>query len=225
MLTPLIHLALARGGALERASPDGFAAFWNAPLDDADHAQHACEAAIGMAAAQMADGLTNAMTISIGIATGPVIAAAYGGHDRLGYGVHGEAVTLAHKAQALAGSHGAPLIAAEETRRLAERGFAFLEIDTIPGEGKNGPARLYALMGDLAVRSAPKFRALSVFHDHIFAAIRKQNWRMARELIAQSRRLSGANQRLYDLHLARIAYYEKNSPRMDWDGAFRAPLE
>jgi len=66
---------------------------------------------------------------------------------------------------------------------------------------------------------------LAVFHDHIFQAVRKQNWRMARDLIGQCRRLSGANQALYDLHLARIAFYERNAPGTDWDGAFRSVLE
>ena len=48
-LTPLIDQALAHGGTIDRLTADGFAAFWNAPLDDADHALHACEAANGMA--------------------------------------------------------------------------------------------------------------------------------------------------------------------------------
>ncbi len=222
-LTPLIDQTLMHGATLERVSAGGFSAFWNAPLDDTDHALHACEAAHAMAAvaAQTADGLA----ISVGIATGPVIAGAFGGHGRLGYGVHGNAVALAEKIQSLAGRHATPLIVAGETRLLAERGFAFLEIDTIAGGEKNSAVVLYALLGDLAVRASPKFRALSVFHDHIFLAMRRQNWRVARELIAQCRRLSGANQTLYDLHLARIAYYEKNSPGADWDGAFRPVLE
>ena len=38
-------------------------------------------------------------------------------------------------------------------------------------------------------------------------------------------RLSGASQKLYDLHLTRIAYFEKHPPGADWDGAFRPILE
>ena len=45
MMTPLLDQALAHGGTIDRLTADGFAAFWNAPLDDADHALHACEAA------------------------------------------------------------------------------------------------------------------------------------------------------------------------------------
>ncbi len=222
VLAPLIDQVLAHGGTVAWVSGDGFAAYWNAPLDDADHALHACKAATAMAAWAAGQ---SALTIGVGIATGAAIAGGIGGHDRLGYGVHGDVVALARKIRALSDHHAAPLIVAEETRRLAERDCAFLEIDAVAERGKGPPTVLYALMGGLAVRASPKFRALTVFHDHIFRSIRKQNWEMARALIAQCRRLSGANQKLYDLHLARIAYYEKNPPGPDWDGAFRPVLE
>ncbi|HVW73608.1 MAG TPA: CHASE2 domain-containing protein [Rhizomicrobium sp.] len=235
VLTPLMDQALAHGGTIDRLTADGFAAFWNAPLDDADHALHACEAAHDMAAAAQRIGEELArehkdapsLEISMGIATGAVIAGGFGGAGRMGYSVHGAAVNLAQRIQGLAHHYGLALVAADETRKLAERGFAFLEIDTIGIGGASGdaPVTLYAVLGNPASRASPKFRALTVFHDHIFQAMRKQNWAMARELINQCRRLSGASQRLYDLHLTRIAYYEKNPPGAEWDGAFRPVLE
>ena len=74
------------------------------------------------------------------------------------------------------------------------------------------PVRLYALLGNPVARASPKFRALSTFHDHIFQALRGQQWAEARELIEQCRKLSGASQALYDLYLARIRYFESNPP-------------
>jgi len=219
-LTPLIDQVLSRGGTLDRMTADGFAAFWNAPLDDADHARHACEAAEAMAI-MVGEGTAGGRVLHAGIATGAVVAGAVAGH---GYAVQGDVVSLAQRIQTMAERYAVPLIASEETRRLADRSFAFLEIDTIAGP-KNAPIALYALAGNQVVRASPKFRALAVFHDHIFQAVRKQNWRMARDLIGQCRRLSGANQALYDLHLARIAFYERNTPGADWDGAFRSVLE
>lgn len=216
-LGTLIDQVREHGGTLDRTGADGFAAFWNAPLDDADHARHACEAANSLAAVAAETGLQ----ISVGLASGEVIAGNFGGSA--GYSVRGDAPLLAERIRSLAHRYGAPLLAAAETRRLAERNFAFLEIDTIASG--TGNTTLYALMGDRSVLVSPKFRALTVFHEHLFQAIRKQNWRLARDLITQCRRLSGANQALYDLHLARIAYYEKNPPGMDWDGAFRPVLE
>lgn len=225
LLTRLVDQVVAHGGTIERAGADGFAAFWNAPLDDVEHELHACEAANAMAAliAEAAQ-YDPPVLISAGIASGPVIAGGFGGQGHLAYGVQGETKVLAHRIRALAHNYHAPLIVSEQTRRLAERNFALLEVDCIP-RGDNAPIVLHALMGGVIVRASPKFRALAVFHDHIFQAIREQNWRVARDLIAQCRRLSGANQALYDLHLARIAYYERNPPGDGWDGAFRPVLE
>jgi adenylate cyclase len=225
ILARLIDQVVAHGGTIERTGGDGFAAFWNAPLDDVEHELHACEAANAMAAA-IADAARYdpPVRVSAGIATGPVVAGGFGGHGHLAYGVQGAAKTLAHRIQDLTCNYNAPLIVCEQTRRLAERNFGFLEVDSIDGM-KGAPVMLHNLMGGVMVRASPKFRALTVFHDHIFQAIRKQNWRVARDLIAQCRRLSGANQALYDLHLARIAYYERNPPGEAWDGAFRTILE
>jgi len=226
ILARLTDQIVAHGGTIENAGGDGFAAFWNAPLDDIEHELHACEAANAMAVviAEAAQ-YEPPILISAGIASGPVIAGGFGGHGHLAYGVHGETKVLAHQIRALARNYHAPLIVTEQTRRLAERNFGFLEVDSIPSPGDNRPIVLHALMGGVIVRASPKFRALAVFHDHIFQAIRSQNWRVARDLIAQCRRLSGANQALYDLHLARIAYYETHPPGADWDGAFRQILE
>ena len=228
VLTPLMDQALAHGGTIDRLTADGFAAFWNAPLDDQDHALHACEATNGMAA-RVSEELVGhgkdapPLEIGVGIATGPVIAGGFGGSGRMGYSVSGNAVNLAQRIQALSHHYGPALVVSDETKKLADRGFAFLEIDTVAMGGP--PVTLYALMGNPVSRASPKFRALTVFHDHIFQAMRKQNWPMARELIDQCRRLSGASQQLYDLHLARIAYYEKHPPGAEWDGAFRPVLE
>ncbi len=136
---------------IDRLTAGGFAAFWNAPLDDPSHAIHACEAAndmslrasrVGEILAQqtLADGRPlPAVEIGIGVATGPLIAGAFGGHDRLGYSVHGEAVTLAQRIQALSHQYGPSVIVSAATAAAADRSFAFLEVDTVAA-GRAGPA-------------------------------------------------------------------------------------
>ncbi|MBV9548481.1 MAG: adenylate/guanylate cyclase domain-containing protein [Alphaproteobacteria bacterium] len=237
MLSPLMDQALQHGGTIDRLTADGFAAFWNAPLDDPSHATHACEAASGMAAmaARVNDALmgqTRAdgsplplLEIGVGVATGPVIAGAFGGHGRMGYSVNGEAVTLATRIQALSHQYGPAVIVADATRAAADRSFAFLEVDTVAGGAGEPPVTLFAILGNPVLKASPKFRALTTFHDHIFQALRKQQWRQARALIEQCRKLSGASPRLYDLHLNRIGYYESSPPGENWDGAFRPILK
>jgi adenylate cyclase len=237
MLSPLMDQALQHGGTIDRLTADGFAAFWNAPLDDPSHATHACEAGSGMAAmaARVNDSLmarTRAdgtplplLEIGVGIATGPVIAGAFGGHGRMGYSVNGEAVTLASRIQALSHAYGPAVIVSNTTKDVADRSFAFLEIDTVAAGAEDPAVTLFAILGNPVLKASPKFRALTTFHDHIFQALRKQQWRQARALIEQCRKLSGASPRLYDLHLNRIGYYEASPPGENWDGAFRPILK
>jgi len=47
-LTPTTDAVLARSGTIDKYIGDCLMAFWNAPLDDVDHANHACDAALAM---------------------------------------------------------------------------------------------------------------------------------------------------------------------------------
>jgi adenylate cyclase len=225
------------GGVIDRLTTDGFTAYWNAPLDDAEHAMHACEAADGMLAilARMNEDLTARyrlggpdlppVEVGVGIATGPVIAGGFGGQRRLRYSVNGDAVRLAPLLQALSRNYGPAVIVAEETQQRTARQFAFLEVDYVAQGHSDPPVRLYAMLDSRSARASPKIRALTTFHEHIFQCLRKQQWDKAKALIEQCSRLSGACHTLYELYLARIRYFESNPPGPDWDGAFRPVLK
>lgn len=234
---PLMNEALAHGGAIDKLTTEGFTAFWNAPLDDPEHAIHACEAANGMMEAiartnelitheRRIDGMALApVEIGIGLSTSQAIAGGFNAHGRTAYSVNGDCTVLAQRIQQLSGQYGPAVIVSEDTRKASERGFAFLEVDAIAIGPHDEGVKLYAMLGNPVMRASPKFRALATFHDHIFDALRARQWQKARELIEQCRKLSGASQKLYDLHLARIAYYEENPPAEDWDGTFRPILK
>src|SRR5262249_43326002 len=128
--------------------------FWNAPLPDEDHARHACDAGNAMVAAAAEFAERENQTgpeISVGIATGEVVAGGGGDpvHGRTGYGIQGEAPVLAERIRSLTHRYGAPLLAADSTKRLAERGAALLEVDTIASA--KGNTTLYAVMGNSGV--------------------------------------------------------------------------
>jgi len=162
--------------------------------------------------------------VGIGVSTGQAIAGGFGAHGRTAYSVTGDCAVVASRVQQLSAQYGPAVIVTEDTRKAAERGFAFLEVDYIAAGAHEEPVKLYAMLGSPVMRASPKFRALLTFHDHIFQSLRTQQWDKARELIEQCRKLSGASQKLYDLHLARIEYFKENPPNADWDGAFRQIL-
>ena len=231
VLTLLMSQTLKHGGIIDRLTTDGFTAYWNAPLNDADHALHACEAASAMVAAMAGvngelaathtlDGLP-AVEIGIGIATGAVFAGGFTGPERLNYSVNGDTVRLAARLQAQSRHYGHAVIVMEETQTHAARGFAFLEVDYVSSSREDPPIRLYAVLDNRITRASPKIRALTTFHEHIFQSLKARQWDKARALVGQCRRLSGACQTLYDLYLTRIGELESNPPGPDWDGAFR----
>jgi adenylate cyclase len=233
VLEPLMSEAMRRGGTIGTMSGDGFTAYWNAPLDDSEHAAHACEAASSMTVVvakvnevitreRRSDGVALApVEIGIGVSTGPVVAGGIAAHGRMVYAVNGDCVAEAEHIRRISGQYGPAVIVSEDARKAAEHGFALLEVDTIVLDPSNEPVKLYAMLGNPVMRASPKFRALATFHEHIFQSIRMRQWYKARELILQCRKLSGASQKLYELHLARIAVYEKNPPPEDWDGVYR----
>jgi adenylate cyclase len=237
VLVPLMDVASARGATIDRLTADGFGAFWNAPLDDPEHAIHACEAANAMMEAiaksneiitheRRNDGVAFApVEVGIGISTSQAIAGGFSAHGRTSYSVTGDCAVEAQRIQELSSQYGPAVIVAEDTRKAAERGFAFLEVDYIAASAHDTPMKLYAMLGSPVMRASPKFRALLAFHDHIFQSLHTQQWDKARELIEQCRKLSGASQKLYDLHLKRIAYFQENPPGENWDGAFRPILK
>lgn len=233
---PLVDLAIRHGAMVDCVTGEGFTAYWNAPLDDPEHAIHACEAASRMIVAlaevneqlsreRRGDGTAfDAIEIGIGISTGPAIAGGFGARGRTTYSVTGDCTFLADRIRNVSQQYGPAIVVSDETRKTAERGYAFLEVDFISIGAHDEPVKLYALLGNPLVRASPKFRALATFHDHIFQSMRTQQWDKARGLIEQCRQLSGASQKMYDLHLARIDYWEKNPPGAEWDGAFRTVL-
>jgi adenylate cyclase len=227
-LTPLIQAVLDRQGTIDRMTPDGFRAFFNAPLDDSRHAAHACECALAMMQAlEKANRLLEQASfdgvplgpvgIGVGISTGKGIVGDFG-TDRLPhFTVAGRASQEAAELEWKSADYGTSILVAESTRAMAESEFAFLEVDAVPAR-TGGREPLYALVGTPVSRANPKFLALKAFHERIFEAHRAKDWDKARELIEQCRGLSGANPALYDFYLKRIAHLESDPSSADWSG-------
>ena len=235
IMTPIAQAVLEKGGTIDHLVAGGLSAFFNAPLDDSEHSVHACECALRMRdelermnrvleSETRPDGKTVApIELCIGINTGECAIGNFGTRSRSEYSVAGRAAQFARDLSALSLKYGPAAIVGEESRLLAERNFAYLEVDTLAQGPKGGPAPIFALLGSAVLRASPKFRALQTFHFHILKAYRAREWERARKLIEQCRALSGSNLILYRLYEDRIAYLEKNPPGENWDGVFRPP--
>jgi adenylate cyclase len=107
---------------------DGLAAMWNAPADQADHAELACRAALRMletlpdVAADWADVLDADLRLAIGIHTGIVQVGNAGSTRRTKYGPRGQNVHVVSRVEAAAKEFNVPLVVTQHTvERLSNR--------------------------------------------------------------------------------------------------------
>jgi adenylate cyclase len=210
-------------------------AFWNAPLDDPDHAANACRSALVMmerlgplndeleAEAKTEQRLHVPIKIGIGLNSGPAVVGNMGSTQRFDYSVLGDTVNLASRLEGQSKTYGVIAVIGETTRTNAPA-FACLELDLIKVKGKTEAVRIFTLLGDETVLASDTFQALAADHKAMLTAYRNQDWASAQALIAQCRRVDPGFHLdyFYDLYEERISSYVAAPPPADWDGVYVA---
>lgn len=233
-LTPLSQEVLNHRGTIDKYIGDCVMAFWNAPIDDPEHATHACECSLAMLDSLIvlnqeltAEGFykshkVNPIEVSIGMNTGVCVVGNMGSELRFDYSALGDAVNVSARIQSFAGNYGFPIAVGEDTQIVVAAKFAFLELDYIAVKGRATPTHIYALMGHAHVRETKTFQDLEAALQALFAAFRTKQWDKAREAIAAGRTIQGAPAAIFDTYEDRIAHYELEPPPANWDGAWSA---
>jgi adenylate cyclase len=231
LLTPLTDVILGRRGTIDKYMGDAIMAFWNAPLDDPDHAGNACAAALGMAArmgdlnraweaeAKAAGRPFAPVSIGIGINTGNCCVGNLGSAQRFDYSAIGDDVNVASRIEGLSKLYGLTVVIGEST--AGQVGLPKIELDLIKVKGRAQPSRLYTLSA--ALGDAETVGRLAPRHEAMLAAYRTKGWDAAEAAIAECRAVGiAALGKLYDLYAARIATWRADPPPVDWDGSFAA---
>lgn len=233
-LTPMSDLVMRNRGTIDKYMGDAMMAFWNAPLDDADHERHACMAALAMnealvpinkavaekaAAAGRQPVLLNA---GIGINSGPAAVGNMGSKQRFAYSALGDTVNLASRLEGQTKAYGVNILIGEATAaKVAD--FAVLEMDLIQVKGKTQPVRIFALLGDDTMAVREDFIALSVKNKAMLEAYRARAFNECAEIAASCMgALDGYLDGFYTLYCERARDLVKNPPPENWDGVFVA---
>jgi len=141
-LSVMTDIVREHRGTLDKYIGDALMAFWGAPLDDAEHAQHAVQAALAMQAALPALNTEFAargwplIRITIGINTGTMVVGDMGSRHRRAYTVLGDAVNVAARLQELSGKLESPVVIGETTREQLLPGWPCREIDRVTVRGR-----------------------------------------------------------------------------------------
>lgn len=234
LLTPLSNEILTRKGTIDKYMGDCIMAFWNAPLDDADHARNAAFASLEMfkslkilnvareAEAKEAGEKFLELRVGIGINTGEAVVGNMGSEQRFDYSVLGDPVNLASRLEGQSKTYGVDVVIGEKTNRYLDS-FATLELDLIAVKGKDEAVRIFALLGKEDFVDNSEFQNLLKKHQIFLDAYRNQEWEKAKKLMQECTPMLGEKMAvLYALYQERIDAFTENPPGKDWDGVYRA---
>nr|WP_246665290.1 adenylate/guanylate cyclase domain-containing protein [Rhizobium tropici] len=161
LLTPLSDIVTDHGGTIDKYMGDCIMAFWNAPLDDPEHALHAVKASIAMQAAiaglnkqleeeaKASSAPLPMLKMGVGINTGDCVVGNMGSTRRFDYSCLGDAVNLASRLEGESKNYGIALLLGEETARLVNRFYTVIELDRIIVRGRTAPSPIFTVVEDI----------------------------------------------------------------------------
>ena len=153
ILTPLSNIILQHGGTIDKYMGDCVMAFWNAPLDDPNHALHALEAAREMLAAMEqinrdiqamlpAGAHIPHIRMGIGVNTGICVVGNMGSDRRFDYSVLGDAVNLASRLEGQCKDQAVDILIGQATVKAAP-GLTFRKVADIQVKGRSATEPTY----------------------------------------------------------------------------------
>lgn len=142
-----VEVIFRHGGSLDKFIGDCIMAFWGAPLDDPQHAQHAVEAALEMAQVLKQfkhefDDVGQDFDVGIGIHSGMAVVGLIGSQQRQEYTVIGDTVNLASRIEGLT-KDLARILVSRETMQMCASALDFRFVGSYKVKGREQEVELF----------------------------------------------------------------------------------
>ena len=223
-MTAMTQKILENNGTLDKYIGDAQMAFWNAPLDDRDHAKNAVRTALAMLGdldafneSIAAEGVPP-FGMGLGINSGSVVVGNMGSSQRFDYTCLGDSVNLASRLEGQSKPYHVKMIIGERTAELLNGEYPLAELDCIAVKGKTKGVKIYTIVPGTGVN-----REHLKNHGKFMKAYRHQDWDNALFYLKNLR--GGFNKELdeyYAMMDERIAELRSADLPKDWDGVYRA---
>jgi adenylate cyclase len=178
-LSEMSEIILAEEGTIDKYEGDAIIAFWNAPLDQPDHASRAvraamrCQQRLAELRPRYGEQYGSDLYMRIGINTGEAVVGNMGSVRRFNYTVLGDAVNLAARLEGINKQFGSSILLTEATAKQAEPGMPLCEVGTVRVVGKRSPTKLFTVWDRAAAARGPFQQALALFYRGEFGAARQ----------------------------------------------------
>ncbi len=219
-LGEMTDIILSTGGTLDKYEGDAIIAFWNAPLDQPDHALRACRAALRCQKrltelrGRFEEKYGRSLVMRIGLNSGYAVVGNMGSSRRFDYTAMGDTVNLASRLEGACKQYHVPILLGEETYARVREDVVARLVDTIRVVGKKKPVSIYEIIGEKGEVGEEELERLGVF-ERAHEAYQKRDWDTALGLFANL-----GEEPLAKLYSARCQSMRQYPPPEDWDGVF-----
>jgi len=145
-MTDIIH---EEGGTVDKYEGDAIIAFWNAPLEQADHAVRCvtaalrCQARLAQMRPEFRKKLGKDLNMRIGINTGLAVVGNMGSHSRFDYTMIGDAVNLAARLEGINKQFGTYTMISQTSLEQMTGAFPVREVSRVAVVGRSEPVVVY----------------------------------------------------------------------------------
>lgn len=150
-MTAMTAKIIENNGTLDKYIGDAQMAFWNAPLDEPNHAKLALKTALEMM--ESLDAFNKEIQeegippfgMGLGINTGTVVVGNMGSSQRFDYTCLGDSVNLASRLEGQSKPYGVKIILGPETAEQVKDEYSVVELDTIAVKGKTEGVKIFTV--------------------------------------------------------------------------------
>lgn len=210
-MTAMTASIIKNNGTLDKYIGDAQMAFWNAPLDDSNHAKSAVKTALEMMEKldafneEIAQEGVPAFGMGLGINTGTVVVGNMGSDQRFDYTCLGDHVNLASRLEGQSKPYGVKIILGPQTAEQVKDEYDVVELDCIAVKGKTEGVKIYTL-------------GKEELQDNFLFLYYGGNWKEAIKVADLAIRKGSVLEKYYKSMIERL---NEGCPK-DWDGTFRA---
>jgi adenylate cyclase len=219
-LSEMTDIILSYGGTLDKYEGDAIIAFWNAPLDQPDHAVRACRAALDCQKRleelrpEFAQKSGHELFMRVGLNSGPAVVGNMGSHSRFDYTAMGDTINMASRLEGACKHYSVPILVGDTTFQMAKDAIAAREVDLIRVVGKSKPERVYQILEEKSQVSPDMQENVEAFHQAL-DLYRNKKWDDALNLFRKIK-----DDKLSAVYVSRIEQFKQNPPPDDWAGVY-----
>ena len=226
-MTAMTAKILENNGTLDKYIGDAQMAFWNAPLDDAQHAKNAVRTALQMLGNledfnnEIAKEGVPAFGMGLGINTDIVVVGNMGSDQRFDYTCLGDGVNLASRLEGQSKPYGVKIVLGTKTAEYVKDEYFVLELDCIAVKGKKEGVTIYTVLDHSA--KDERWHTVRISHNRMLELYRSQKFDEAIKacglLMGQ---FNGEMDHYYKNWVERCSEMKQMDLPQDWDGVYRA---